>query len=486
MSTNKIILKNKPHSLMLFEESYTRFVNRLNERGTETIFEDTTNILMDPHEITRVYNLFKYSPEYKHILENSFNENDYTKKKKIDKYLFESYLPVLYTAITESMKIATENNLSFKQEMIMENTKDVFPTCVNVIELEESLNILLNESTNLDDIYMIEESTILQSVLNAISPSNVVKFLEKLGVGMSTLVGTMIFGGYTNSSLKAEGVLGTLKGALMLTTDLFGMNNPQNSFEHSRKSIIEFDRIDGNKEIEKLFKKLIDSGASYKAGPVFIESVIKQCLDAHHMMFDNLDLSEADKEALRTKKYNPRDTNTVVMVARNVIKESFGNDTTTKNAMISFRKCLASSLSDIYKYLMIGIFSNSNDRKKIAGLLTNNSFKSNPESLILFLKNQDDEISKDLSKRAAVLVQLRIKFDEIIENLEKGATNIDKDAGKFFRLKLDAADKEISEYLLKQKNIRSQESVLPNTNTNDQNNNFLPNNRKRSILGFGN
>ena len=485
MSTNKIILNNKPLSLKLFEESYTRFVNRLNERGAETIFEDTSNILLDKNEVTRVYNLFKYSPEYTQILESSFQDNDFNKKKKIDSYLFETYLPVLYTAITESIKIATENNMSLKQEMIIENTRDVFPTCVNVIELEESLNVLLNESTDLDDIYMIEESTILQSVLSAISPLNVVKFLEKLGVGMSTLVGTMIFGGYTNSSLKAESVLGTLKGALMLTTDLFGINNPQNSFEYSRKSIIDFDRIDGNKEIENLFRKLIDSGASYKSGPVFIESVIKQCLDAHHMMFDNLDLSESDKEALRTKKYDPRDTNTVVMVARNVIKESFGNDTVTKNAMVSFRKCLASSLSDIYKYLMIGIFSNSNDRKKIAGLLTNNSFKSNPESLILFLKNQDDDISKDLSKRAAVLVQLRIKFDEIIENLEKGSTNVDKEAGKFFRLKLDAADKDISEYLLKQKNIRSQEAAQPES-TDKQNTNFLPNNKKRSILGFGN
>ena len=483
MSTNKIILNNKPLSLMLFEESYTRFVKRLNERGNETIFEDTNNILLDKNEVTRVYNLFKFSPEYKQILESSFTENDFNKKKRIDKYLFESYLPVLFTAITESMKIATENNISFKQEMLIENTMEIFPTCVNVIQLEESLNFLLNG--DIDNIESLEESTILQSVISAISPLNVVRFLEKLGVGMSVLVGTMIFGGYTNSSLKAEGLLGTLKGALMLTTDLFELNNPKNSYEFSRKAIIEFDRIDGNKEIENLFKKLIDSGASYKAGPVFIESVIKQCLDAHHTMFDNLDLSESDKEDLKNKKYDPKDTNTVVMVARNVIKESFGNDVSTKNAMISFRKCLASSLSDIYKYLMIGIFSNSNDRKKIAGLLTNSSFKSNPESLILFLKNQDDDISNELSKRAAVLVQLRIKYDEIIENLEKGATNIDKDAGKFFKLKLDAADKEISEYLLKQKNVRAQESALPDT-TDNQNTNFLPNNKKRSILGFGN
>ena len=483
MSTNKIILNNKPLSLMLFEESYTRFVKRLNERGNETIFEDTNNILLDKNEVTRVYNLFKFSPEYKQILESSFTENDFNKKKRIDKYLFESYLPVLFTAITESMKIATENNISFKQEMLIENTMEIFPTCVNVIQLEESLNFLLNG--DIDNIESLEESTILQSVMSAISPLNVVRFLEKLGVGMSVLVGTMIFGGYTNSSLKAEGLLGTLKGALMLTTDLFQLNNPKNSYEFSRKAIIEFDRIDGNKEIEKLFKKLIDSGASYKAGPVFVESVIKQCLDAHHTMFDNLDLSESDKEDLKNKKYDPKDTNTVVMVARNVIKESFGNDVSTKNAMISFRKCLASSLSDIYKYLMIGIFSNSNDRKKIAGLLTNSSFKSNPESLILFLKNQDDDISNELSKRAAVLVQLRIKYDEIIENLEKGATNIDKDAGKFFKLKLDAADKEISEYLLKQKNVRAQESALPDT-TDNQNTNFLPNNKKRSILGFGN
>ena len=483
MSTNKIILNNKPLSLMLFEESYTRFVKRLNERGNETIFEDTNNILLNKNEVTRVYNLFKFSPEYKQILESSFTENDFNKKKRIDKYLFESYLPVLFTAITESMKIATENNISFKQEMLIENTMEIFPTCVNVIQLEESLNFLLNG--DIDNIESLEESTILQSVISAISPLNVVRFLEKLGVGMSVLVGTMIFGGYTNSSLKAEGLLGTLKGALMLTTDLFELNNPKNSYEFSRKAIIEFDRIDGNKEIEKLFKKLIDSGASYKAGPVFVESVIKQCLDAHHTMFDNLDLSESDKEDLKNKKYDPKDTNTVVMVARNVIKESFGNDVSTKNAMISFRKCLASSLSDIYKYLMIGIFSNSNDRKKIAGLLTNSSFKSNPESLILFLKNQDDDISNELSKRAAVLVQLRIKYDEIIENLEKGATNIDKDAGKFFKLKLDAADKEISEYLLKQKNVRAQESALPDT-TDNQNTNFLPNNKKRSILGFGN
>lgn len=483
MSTNKIILNNKPLSLMLFEESYTRFVKRLNERGNETIFEDTNNILLNKNEVTRVYNLFKFSPEYKQILESSFTENDFNKKKRIDKYLFESYLPVLFTAITESMKIATENNISFKQEMLIENTMEIFPTCVNVIQLEESLNFLLNG--DIDNIESLEESTILQSVISAISPLNVVRFLEKLGVGMSVLIGTMIFGGYTNSSLKAEGLLGTLKGALMLTTDLFQLNNPKNSYEFSRKAIIEFDRIDGNKEIEKLFKKLIDSGASYKAGPVFIESVIKQCLDAHHTMFDNLDLSESDKEDLKNKKYDPKDTNTVVMVARNVIKESFGNDVSTKNAMISFRKCLASSLSDIYKYLMIGIFSNSNDRKKIAGLLTNSSFKSNPESLILFLKNQDDDISNELSKRAAVLVQLRIKYDEIIENLEKGATNIDKDAGKFFKLKLDAADKEISEYLLKQKNVRAQESALPDT-TDNQNTNFLPNNKKRSILGFGN
>ena len=483
MSTNKIILNNKPLSLMLFEESYTRFVKRLNERGNETIFEDTNNILLNKNEVTRVYNLFKFSPEYKQILESSFTENDFNKKKRIDKYLFESYLPVLFTAITESMKIATENNISFKQEMLIENTMEVFPTCVNVIQLEESLNFLLNG--DIDNIESLEESTILQSVISAISPLNVVRFLEKLGVGMSVLIGTMIFGGYTNSSLKAEGLLGTLKGALMLTTDLFQLNNPKNSYEFSRKAIIEFDRIDGNKEIEKLFKKLIDSGASYKAGPVFVESVIKQCLDAHHTMFDNLDLSESDKEDLKNKKYDPKDTNTVVMVARNVIKESFGNDVSTKNAMISFRKCLASSLSDIYKYLMIGIFSNSNDRKKIAGLLTNSSFKSNPESLILFLKNQDDDISNELSKRAAVLVQLRIKYDEIIENLEKGATNIDKDAGKFFKLKLDAADKEISEYLLKQKNVRAQESALPDT-TDNQNTNFLPNNKKRSILGFGN
>jgi len=469
----KIKLSNTPLSRKLFEESYDRFTEKVGTKK-DTIFEDTKQILKVDEDI--VYDLFTKSDLFEDLMENTFTSTNYEKKKIINTFLEESYLPVLFNNIISNID---ESKLGFKQQMIIENTMEQFTNLENFTELEK-----LCESITSDNYDILEEGFMYQFSRISKSLPSLGTFLAHVSTTFIAFIAMMI-GFRSHRETFAKSHLGIIKGTLMSVTDLFGLNVASNSFEHSRKAIFDFDRIDSNPEVKKLFQKLLQTESSYKQAPVLLDNVFTQCLENHHLMFDNVELSQDEKDELKNgNKYNPKDVNTLVSVSREILKQAIGKNNTSKSAILSFRKCLAGSLTDIYKYLMIGVFTNDESRQKVAGLLTKNVFSSNPETLVRFMKAE--HATDDMNKRAGILVQLRLTYDDLIDNLDKGSTNIDREAAKFFRQKLDEADKEISDYLLKTKGNRSSDDDNKYNSDEDENKNFNPTNKKRSILGMGN
>jgi len=478
----QIQLTRIPKNRKLFEEAFVNFTKKISIERNKDKYGDTLftnqgeNMRNNEKIIEEAYSLFESRPEFQELREESLNITHREGVKKCETFLEDIYMNVLFSEILEN--INTLDKIGFKTEMLIENTMDKYPQLNDIKELDRVHTIISNPE-------LIQEGWILDNAEKVLKSGKM--FLKDIGIGTMSFLGLMLFGRRETSGRNAYGGLfNALKVGLMAVPDMFSIKEGDdgeavNTFQQSRKNFFDFDKIESNKNVNYLFKRLSANSNEYKQAPVLLENLVNQCIENHHQMFDNLELSENEKNDLKKKKYNPRTNSTVVEVLKQLWSEMISKNSHTKSAVLSFRKCLAGTFSDVYKYLMIGVLSQDENRKKISGLLTKGTFESNPQTLLRFMQTETD--SESMIKSVSILTQIRLEFNNIINGLKKGGLSIDKESARFFEQKLKEADMQISDFLTTHKGLL-RDAKENEKNSDEEDKNFNPSEKKRSILGL--
>jgi hypothetical protein len=375
------------------------------------------------------------------------SNNNIEKQAIIKNFITESLSNIYYSVKTELYK---DNNPTFSQHFLLENTLDVFPelvkTDMSATLFEECVHI--TQSDNPERYKELEESGFLYPALaGGATVALGGSMLGAIGIALSTRLAMEIFLP-TKWTISADrnilGFVTFLTRSLLGTSSLLGKFG---SFKYSQQALETFDNLNLNKDMMQIFEKIGQRHSFNNGqGAESLNVIVAKCIDANREIFDK------NNFFTRTFSFNGTNGN----LYRNIVNSMFvnnGNKNSTNgqtyDKLLRFRKCIASSLSDLYKFTMI---TNLKDVKNYEQILkaAGSGFDSNPERLLNFVDIRND-YAQDIKENLLDLIKLRILINEMIKTFKNGAFGVDQEAGQFLEQKFRLVDKEIAEYLRSQK-----------------------------------
>jgi hypothetical protein len=418
-------------SQRLFSQCYKFHTEKI-RKVPDTIFENLEHFNEEGYYLS-----FIDSKYYDEVLNES---SEFNKKIIIQEFLMEEYSNIFYT-VKQKLEENHELN-SFTNNYLLENTLLMFP---------EMIKPTLNEQVFLEAITVDSQSDRYKELME-----------EGFLYGGAAAAGTIAAGG---TPLLAAGIgIGTtlaielflptrwtlvidkmsINFVTSLTRLLVGTKSMLGSWmgvmKNSQKSIETFDNIDLNKDIVKIFNSIgtrhqfNQPGSSAQSLAVIME----KCIDNNKDLFNKNNFFTL----------NIKNTN----IYRNILNSMFVNNGNKNNVnhqkydqLLKYRKCVASSLADVYKFTMIANLKDQPQFERIANSMSH-GFNSNPNQLLNFIDN-GNEHAKDIKENLLDLIKLRMIFNDMIINFKQGSFDVDREAGQFFEQKLRQTDREIVEYL---------------------------------------
>jgi hypothetical protein len=217
--------------------------------------------------------------------------------------------------------------------------------------------------------------------------------------------------------------------------------------KYSQQSIETFDNLNLSKDMQTIFDRIGQRHSFNNGqGAESLNVIVSKCIDSNKEIFD--------KNNFFTRSFGFNGSNGNIY--RNIVNSMFinnGNKNSTNgqtyDKLLRFRKCIASSLSDLYKFTMI---TNLKDVKNYDQILkaANSGFDTNPERLLNFVDIRND-YAQDIKENLLDLIKLRMLINEMIKTFKNGAFGVDHEAGQFLEQKFRLVDREIAEYLRSQK-----------------------------------
>jgi len=411
----------------LFLDLYLKMSKKI-EESTDTIFSGVS--IADLAESN-----YKEFMESSYIKQYYMEESIYQKNLTIKAFIENEVLSEIYTNTYDRLLHENDDGeLSFSQTFILEETEAAF----NVKYKGASLHKLEQFEEGLG-------SSLLALTGGAFATGGV--NIPLVAFGALTVAGIQLFlpARYARvADSMSEKVLGDVGKALFGTRNLLAKKGSR--LGHSNNNILNFDNINVNPEVKKLFNSL--SRTQDKKAPIAgLDSIVTGCLEYNDALSSG-EIDEHDKGYFRGK-YAPINNNIFKIVLSNIFKKSSDKKDDGFNTLIRYRKCLAEKLVDMYKFLMIANISQSKDYKKIIRIMQK-GFHENPEQLLGFM-SIDDEHEQLNKENILILVKFRMFLDDMVTDLHKGAFDVDKESSIYLKQKLSVVDTEIEEYLAKNK-----------------------------------
>jgi len=451
------------HSQELFFDLYGKLSTKI-EESTDTIFSDVS--IAEHAEVN--YERFmesKYSKQF--FMENS----TYQKNETIKAFIENEVLSELYTNTYDSLiRENSTSDLSFSQEIILEATVEQFN-----VKYKGSSNHELEQFEEGIGLGMAAASGIFAAT-GAIPSVPLVAFGALTVMGISLLMPARYARAADDAS---ERLLGGLGKALFGTKSLLAMKGT--SLGASNNNILNYDNIDVNPEVRKLFNSL--SRTQNKKAPIDgINTIVASCVEKNGVM-DDVELPSGFAGFIRGF-YKAQYNSVFTVFIESLFKKATNKKDEEFNTLLRYRKCLAEKLVDMYKFLMIANISQSKDYRKIIRVMQK-GFHNNPEQLLSFLHVSDE--SDQLNKENIItLTKYRMFLDDMVRDLKKGTFDIDREASIYLSQKLSTVDGEIEDYL--SKNSKRIETVHENRNEFDRKdykyNKPEEKNLKRKLMGF--
>lgn len=457
-------MKKQSQSQELFLNLYGKLSRKI-EESVETIF---TGVNIDEFSDTN----------YKRFMESSYSkqffldETIYQKNLTIQSFIENEVLSELYTNTYDSLlNENSDSELSFGQSIILENTEEMFnvkykgASLHELEKFEEGIGTgmlagaggVFAASGMLPSVPLIAFGALTVIGVNLLLPARWARVSDDMSEKLLGDVGKVLFG--TKSMLAASG------------TSLGASNN----------NIINFDNIDVNPEVKKLFNSL--SRTQDKKAPVNgINTIVASCLEQNDAL-NSSEISDTQKGFFRGK-YSPKYNNIFKVFIESLFKKSTNKQDEEFNTLLRYRKCLSEKLVDMYKFLMIANVSQNKEYKKILRVMKK-GFHSNPEQLLTFM-HTDDEVGKLNKENIITLVRFRMFLEDMSKDLKRGTFDVDKEASVYLSQKLKMVDTEVEDYLAK--NGRRIETAYENRSEFNRKDfkNKRPDEKylKRKLMGF--
>jgi hypothetical protein len=214
----------------------------------------------------------------------------------------------------------------------------------------------------------------------------------------------------------------------------------------SNNNILNFDNLDINPEIRKLFNTL--SRTSDKKAPIAgINTIVATCVDQNNIINGLQDDDNSSFLNYLRGKYAPQNHNVFTLMIDSIFKSSSSKKSEDYGTLLRFRKCLSEKLVDLYKFLMIANVSQSKDYRKIIRVMEK-GFHDQPEQLLSFMAidSEEEQLNKENIK---ALVNFRMYLEKLARDLKLGTFDVDKEASTYLSQKLKVVDREIADYLAK-------------------------------------
>ncbi len=415
---------NKPLSQELFDDMYTKMDKKVSSIP-DTIFENIS-VLADKD---KNYNRFMSSPYSKMFY---LEESTYQKNLVIKSFIENEILSEIFTEAYDAVSAKyNDNELSFKENLLFENTVEAVNVKYKGQLLEEGFADKFFDKANLFG------KTALIGAAAAMGSLPLSIFASSAVFGLSILLPSR---SARNWDMYAEKALGVLGGGLIGTKSLFALGNT--SVSQSNNNILNFDNIDTNPDVKKLFYSLART-RNKKDTINALGAVVQGCLDNNDPL-NSTDVEESHNNYFKGL-YTPRNNNVFTVALESIFKHSGDDKSEGYGTLIQYRKCLSDKLVDMYKFLMIANISTNKDYKKITNLMKK-GFADNPEHILSFLS--DDTESEQLNKENILLLtKFRIFLGDLSKDLKKGIFDADKEAGTYLTQKLKNVDSEVEEYV---------------------------------------
>lgn len=419
----------------LFESLYTNMSNKIHD-SSDTIF---SGVHLD--DVETDYNTFMesiYANQF--FLENSIYEKNLT----IQAFIENEVLSNIYTNTRDSLTLGGEE-LSFSQQYLCENTETEFNVKYKNYEQVETLE---------EGLAIGSAVLSVVSLFSAALPTTwIVAFSSVTVLGLQLLLPARYARNIDNALGVMLGVLGPL---LIGTTSIFATTG---ALKHSNNNILNFDNIDTNPEVAKLFKNLTNVpqqgtfkkfftkiGFMKKPSIEGINSIVASCLEQNDVTESSDEINSGNAGFL-SGMYRPGNSNVISMFVNSIFKSSSDKKTEEFDKLIRYRKCLSEKLIDLYKLLLIANVAQSRDYKKLTRVMTN-GFQGNPEQILGFM-HVEDEKDEILRENIVSLIQFRMFLDKMAIDLGKGVFEADKESSIFLKQKLKLVDGEVEQELKK-------------------------------------
>jgi len=434
---------NKPVSREMFEEMYLKLAKRA--ENTEETFFSGINLAdqLEESYIKFVNDKVTYDD---FIMESS----NYEKNKILQYFIENEILSEIYTQSYDIMLVESDHiELSFKQSYLAENTEKLLNVKYKGVDVAR-YNLLEEGWTN--NIGIAGIGAMIGAMIHSLPVMGISAILY---FGISLLLPVKWLRVWED---KVQEYLGTLGVAL------FGPgtgDRKNNSYGKSTDLMYIFDNIDANPEIKKLFRELQKTG-SKKEVLSSLSGIVSDCIEDNKIL--NNEKIDDNTLSFFKRSYNPRNASVFKTLLGEYFKDS-NSDKNISNSMIHYRKCVITKMIDMYKILMITNLSENKDYKKIMKSM-DKGFNGGAEHLLSFMP-ETTEHEQELKTKIFALVKLRMEFHNLAEDLKKGSFDIDKEAGTFFVNALKQCDREIEEYL--QRNKRRIDTIYESWKENEEN-----------------
>jgi len=409
-------MNNIPQSKIIFDRTVELLSQRL-EESEDTIFSGT--------DLTSLKN------KYEEFLESVYGElyfqesSDYEKQKVILKYLHNEPLSDIFTNTYDHL-VQENGELSFREEYLLENSL--------------KYNVHYKGSKLLDN--LIEEgfgigvvAGYLGSFVGGLIP--IVAFSSIAVLGTALFLPARMAKSWDDGVSKLLGLVGEAAFGTQSVLHAFARDTALSS---SNRIIVNFDNIDGNPEVKKLFFKLSRS-KNKKESVEGLGTIVASCLENNDIL-EGMNIQPNQKNYL-FGKYTPRNNTVFTVFIQSIFKNSGTPKEQYYQELLGYRKCLSDKLTDIYKFLMIGNIAQNKDYKKIVRVMKK-GFHNNPDQLLHFIDNgEDDEKTRE---NIIILIKYRILLEDLAKELKKGIFDVDREASIYLSQKLKVVDNEIEEY----------------------------------------
>ena len=430
-------MKKQPQSQELFLDLYSKMAKKI-EESTDTIF---TGVNIEEFAEINYERFMESSYSKQFFLDDTIYQKNLTIKAFIENEVLSEFYTNTYDKLLNEH---SDNELSFNQTILLENTQEKF----NVRYKGASLHELEKFEEGIGTSLLAAASGGIYAMTGALPSIPLIAFGALTVIGLNLLLPAR----WTRIADNAiEKLLTTMGHALFGTKSMFAVGR----LGASNNNIINFDNIDGNPEVVKLFNSLTRS-KNKSAQIDGINTIVATCLDKNDV-FENGDIDDSQKGFLRGK-FSPRYNSIFSVLVESIFKKSANKRNEEFNTLLRYRKCLSEKLVDLYKFLMIANISQNKDYKKILRAMKK-GFHDNPEQLLSFV-NVDDEESKLNKENIMNLIKFRLFLTDMAKDLGRGAFDVDKEASTFLLQKLKTVDNEVEDYL--SKNGRKIETVYEN------------------------